>query len=371
MPRRARITLEPTFSLGWELEATHGSRETPASVIRERDGSVAGQGIEYKIAPEYVTRIPESLEALRTLTADNDLHVDRSCGFHVHIGLQGRVTPIQRQQWAGNFVLLARSVEETAFSSVPESRRSNNYCRRWTGNNDAISTRRYSPEKYGNSPFRYQWVNIVEMFRPGGIGTVEIRLLGSTKRYAYLLAWIAASHAMAKSAWRMIADPTLLQSEANKLNQMFAGIRDSLLRPSSNQVAYTTAVQLFSSHVGRVDIANEIDRLVCLANACENGRRIRNVGTAHTQALAIEMDNAHGLAHIENNNRIESERIEREHYTATEREERRQEIQRGRSRAERLAVNANLIERMPVAVVSTLEGFNPEHFLITPTNGAY
>ncbi len=228
-PRRPRAM---AFTLGWELEANRRASITPTRSILERDGSVSGDGAEYKIREEYVTSPDIVIETLKELVSDSALRVDRSCGFHVHIGLYGNRNQTQGRVWASWMVTLARSIENSAFESVPESRRNNNYCRRFGENSTAVQSVSYSASKYSNDG-RYYWMNVVEMFRPGGIKTVEIRLLGNTRRFSYLLAWISVCNLMARSAWRLTNDPSALVEETLKLKRYFERVRDQI-RPNTN-----------------------------------------------------------------------------------------------------------------------------------------
>lgn len=223
----------PNITLGWELEATGRARRPLSGIEVGHDGSVSGDGLEYRVKRELVHTPDKSLAALRTLATDPYLQVNRSCGFHVHIGLAKRSRKIHA--WAGWFVQLARDLESYAFAAVPESRRANNYCRSWKESRGSIIAQQYSASK-GSNQLRYNWVNPVEIFRPGGIRTIEVRLMGDTKRYTYLLAWISVCRLMAISSWALLFDPSRLEFEREELKKSFNLVRDNFLRtdvPSS------------------------------------------------------------------------------------------------------------------------------------------
>lgn len=216
----------PQITLGWELEARHSAGIHVPGVECGHDGSVGGQGLEYRIKREHVYNVEKSLRCLRTLATDPLLEVDSSCGFHVHLGLARRTRRLH--DWAQWFVQLAREVESSAFKAVPSSRVDNHYCRSWRVEPGAIGNLSYHPSKHSNRD-RYQWVNPVEVFRPGGIRTVEIRLLGNTKRYTYLLAWISICRLMAQSSWALIFDASRLEEQKRNIQEAFKLCRETFL----------------------------------------------------------------------------------------------------------------------------------------------
>lgn len=218
----------PPFTLGWELEACNRARGYFPDLEVAHDGSVHGDSMEYKIRREAVFDPPRSLHALRQLVSDPALRTDTSCGFHVHVGL-GKKTR-RGGRWAASFVSLARLVEHAAFQAVPESRRSNHFCRSWKNEQapPSIIQKSYQGSKY-NNPDRYYWINFVEMFRPNGIRTVEVRLMGDTKRYPLLLAWMSMCRLMAMSAWRIMYDPSILVPESEAIIRRLELVRKDVL----------------------------------------------------------------------------------------------------------------------------------------------
>lgn len=225
----------PTITLGWELEAVRRAKRHVDGLEIAHDGSVRGEGLEYRVKRENVFNPTKSLAILRNLATDPYLQVDGSCGFHVHLGLGRRTRKIH--PWAGWFVTLARELEKEAFACVPESRRQNRFCQSWTRHPGTIIAKVYSSSKSDNRE-RYNWVNPVEIFRPGGIRTIEVRLMGECKRYTHLIGWISVCRLMAMSAWTLIFDPSRLEEEKQALRKDFMLLRDTCMNPlPSREVA--------------------------------------------------------------------------------------------------------------------------------------
>lgn len=237
----SRDTLLPNFSLGWELEATDRAQRPLKGVEMDHDGSVNGDALEYRASKRIVFDPQKSLEALRHLATDPFLKTDASCGFHVHIGLGKRSRRIH--QWAAAFVTLARHVESEAFEAVPGSRASSSYCRKWAQSRESIIQKEYVRNKH-SCPDRYNWINPVEIFRPGGIRTIEIRLMGDTHRYPYLLAWVAFCRLMAMSAWAVSIDISREQQEIDSLKMVLRTIRDMFCRVVDSKVIARNTIAL-------------------------------------------------------------------------------------------------------------------------------
>lgn len=219
----------PKLTLGWELEAIARARRVVPGIETTHDGSVGGEQLEYRVKRELVYAPDKSVAALRSLATDPALKVDRSCGFHVHIGLGKRTRRLH--EWAAWFVTLGREVEEEAFAAVPATRRGNQYCRSWhrADASPSIIAQQYSASKGANRD-RYCWINPVEIFRPGGIRTIEVRLMGDTKRFTYLLAWISVCRLMGMSAWALVFDPSRLNVEKNEIKKALTLVKDNFLR---------------------------------------------------------------------------------------------------------------------------------------------
>jgi len=192
----------PIFSLGWELEANHSATRVPAGVQTISDGSVNGDGTEYVVSPA-VTRSPRFvLGLLKDLVHAPKLNTDKSCGFHVHMSIQNASLPRLRN-WAIATEALAKDIEDIAFKAVPDARQSNSYCRRIQ---EITAGTRFEATKYNNSR-RYHWLNTVEIFRPSGIRTLEVRLLGNTHRWKYLLSWVTFSLLLGREGWKVAHRP--------------------------------------------------------------------------------------------------------------------------------------------------------------------
>lgn len=233
----------PLITLGWELEAITRAHRHVKGVECAHDGSVAGEGLEYRVRRELVFEPNKSLAALRVLATDPYLQVDASCGFHVHVGLGNRTR--RMHDWACWFVTLARDTEAEAFNAVPTSRRDNRYCRSWhrPDASQSLIAQQYSSDK-GSNRDRYNWVNPVEIFRPGGIRTIEVRLMGHCKRYTYLLAWISVCRMMAQSAWALTFDPSRLEAERVEIKKAWGIVKDNFLARVPPATVARTALYL-------------------------------------------------------------------------------------------------------------------------------
>jgi len=208
-----------TFNIGWEIEAIKGIEKVPDGVISKHDGSVGGEGMEYCLDPELVGDNSRAMNLLRQVVTNPKLRVDKSCGFHVHISVRG-LSKEKEKSWAGWMTTLARLTEDEAFKAVPSSRNNNSMCLRLKSTKYSIKNRHYSNSKYDNSD-RYFWLNVVEIFRPGGIRTVENRLLGNTHRFIWLQAWTALFIHIARIALDLMDDPSGLQWRVDEINEAY------------------------------------------------------------------------------------------------------------------------------------------------------
>ena len=133
--------------------------------------------------------------------------VNKSCGIHIHIG-NPRRTP-RKSEWSAEeiqtWLTVCSLLEERLFAIVPASRLNNQYCKKISESYTPSDFKNNCPigpvvsRKYSN-PKRYCWLNLIETKRRGttevpgrseseGLGTVEIRMLGNTKRFEYIWAW--------------------------------------------------------------------------------------------------------------------------------------------------------------------------------------
>lgn len=203
------------FSLGWELEANHVPTRYPLGVEQISDGSVNGDGAEFVVLPA-ITKSPRYvLGLLKDLVHAPKLNTDKSCGYHVHVSAAG-LSLLKLRRWAIATEQLAVAVEDLAFKAVPDARQSNQYCRRIRPIQVGAQ---FSSSKYNNER-RYHWFNIVEMFRPNGIRTMEIRLLGNTHRWKYLLAWTFFSMELANRGWELMHNPFDMQKHISALSHL-------------------------------------------------------------------------------------------------------------------------------------------------------
>lgn len=238
----------PVFTFGWELEATGRAKAALSpDIMVGHDGSVGGDALEYRTRREAVWNPERSLFALRNLVMDPALKVDRSCGFHVHVGLGMKTRKLH--SWAANFVTLARLIEDETMAVVPESRRENSYCRSWKDHHGSVIAPTYHSNKHSNNT-RYCWVNPVEIFRPGGIRTIEIRLMGHSKNYLYLLAWTSFCRRMAASAWALIHDPSRLEQEVLELKDVLRQMRACFITQEITGTRKAQTVVMLAARAG-------------------------------------------------------------------------------------------------------------------------
>lgn len=211
-----------SFSLGWELEANHKAIRSPAGVQIHSDGSVNGDGAEYVVMPTLVKSVTYVLGLLKDLVHAPELNTDKSCGYHVHIAPIGVKVQTMRK-WAIVAQSLAKAIETKAFEAVPDARQDNQYCHKI----ELYNHMRFTASKYSNNT-RYNWLNIVEMFRPGGIRTLEIRLLGNTHRWKYLAAWSLFSLELGRQAWIVLHNPTKQEYALKTLNYLLDRITEEI-----------------------------------------------------------------------------------------------------------------------------------------------
>ena len=183
------------------------------------DGTSAPQGMEIITRPIKVPVLVGSeppaiidnthLRAGIELLAGCAAQVNESCGLHVHLGRPIADDPAT-SRWLPAQVKTALTLgfmlEERLYSLCPNSRRLSRYCAKLSDHykvTDAYATcpiGRVYPRKMAN-PKRYAWLNLIETKRVGdptlpegrqeaaATGTIEIRMLGNTKRASYISAW--------------------------------------------------------------------------------------------------------------------------------------------------------------------------------------
>jgi len=123
--------------------------------------------------------------------------VNKSCGVHVHIGKpngRGGDNSYWSESDVRTWITVCCLLEERLFTLVPSSRADNQYCRKLLDGYNVAEFKNTCPlghvsaRKYDNRK-RYCWLNLIETKRENGLGTVEIRMLGNTKRFDYIWAW--------------------------------------------------------------------------------------------------------------------------------------------------------------------------------------
>lgn len=130
--------------------------------------------------------------------------VNKSCGLHIHLGRPVGGRPVGGQlsvsawqpEHTRTMLLIGLFLEDRLFSVCPPSRRNSSYCRPIRMCYTAEELGSYypmgtvNPGKYQN-PKRYCWLNTVETRRdhPRSPHTIEVRMLGSVRRFDYILAW--------------------------------------------------------------------------------------------------------------------------------------------------------------------------------------
>jgi hypothetical protein len=147
----------------------------------------------------------DAMERVRDLCACA-AEVNTSCGLHIHLGRPGANN---RSTWkpehVRSWLAIGLILEERLFRMVPPSRRNNQTClpikQRFmdTDLQSFYPTGNVAPRKCDN-PKRYCWLNLIETRRQGtdptpgrmastATGTIEIRMLGCTRRFEYIWAW--------------------------------------------------------------------------------------------------------------------------------------------------------------------------------------
>ena len=169
-------------TFGIELE-TQSSFPTTDNFTRTTDG-------RFKVVKDF-TKHANSFNA----------KIDKDCGYHLHLGNYNNTYMNFKKVWLGYTIL-----ENVFYSMVSQSRRRNQYCRRFSAdytlnsilskNNYArllshyyesfIKTKRAAPHNEYNEK-RYYYVNLhVWLSR----GTVEFRLHSGTMNYTKIMNWL-------------------------------------------------------------------------------------------------------------------------------------------------------------------------------------
>jgi len=226
------VNSELTFGL--EIEATqlaqswqatcqrYGLQRVADSSIINEDGQVVGKTIGGEIITPVLSGTCMAQEDGRNLSINVDaIHrqiaeaactvaasVNSSCGVHIHLGKPSK-TDRNKSQWkpeeVRTFLVIGQLIEDRLFAVCPPSRKDSLHCKRILdcySRDDLVSyypVGDVKPNKRQN-PKRYCWLNLIETKRVGekpdrrfgagpALGTVEIRMLGNTRRFDYIWQW--------------------------------------------------------------------------------------------------------------------------------------------------------------------------------------
>ncbi len=212
----------PQFNIGWEVEAIRKPTHIHPGVMAGYDTSVGGEQAEYRLDKEMIGDNRHVMWLLKTVMQNPRFKMDGTCGYHIHLSpvKDGRKTSL----WAGWMMTLGQCIETEMFRAIPKSRSNNRFC--WLLAEQAPNSFhpikvRYPSSKYHND-YRHAWIHPTEIYRPGGIGTVEIRNMGEAQDYVYLHAWTMICLFMAQKAWGLIDDPSGLHTAIKEMSQELA-----------------------------------------------------------------------------------------------------------------------------------------------------
>jgi hypothetical protein len=221
------------------IEVNNFGRRTDASiadkngVLLPKHGPGAGVELVTPILEAHASLSPDGDECefdvstiasnVRSLLACAATY-NSSCGLHVHLGRpNGETTEWNPKRLLGvtggpasewkpghirTMLLIGLGLENIIFNLVPESRKQSRHCRklREVYTNQAIQA--YYPltnlhSRKQENPQRYCWLNLIETRRPQdpaeervgyarskAFGTFEVRALGETVDYDYIMAWV-------------------------------------------------------------------------------------------------------------------------------------------------------------------------------------
>ena len=211
------------LKFGWEFEATdynmdnwRGNLDGVKDFLEKKsDGSVRGAGVEFvlKEPQNYEDSVKYLWKFLETLQPKTDT----SCGFHVHVS-DPQWSPRGKTKIANAVLALSALCEEKIFKAVPSSRHNNTFCKKLAADYHSNMSAKKSLGKIFRGKHdnrkRYNWLNFVEFFRPGGLGTVEFRLMGNSSRFFYLADWVYFCSEMIKNAEKIHIDRPLTIAHA-------------------------------------------------------------------------------------------------------------------------------------------------------------
>ena len=202
-------------------ENCHGFAEREDTSVKKQDGTM---GYEL-VTPPLTCKVTNNDGAKPRVTYDASVvkrlcdcarAVNDTCGLHVHVGRP--TSPISRSHWSADqchaWLVTGMALESKLYAACPASRQSSKHAKpirdiyppaKFTSSLVAHPAHPAMPNKYEN-PLRYCWLNLVETVRPSqnempferqnhrglaaALGTVEIRMMGNTRRFSYVDAWL-------------------------------------------------------------------------------------------------------------------------------------------------------------------------------------
>lgn len=179
------------------------------------DGSTNG--------PEFVTGIlkgdygVKQLESMSNALSEQGAKVDKKCGVHVHIG-----GAIHNRRLSIIILKLCLQIEQDIYAMLPESRASNNYCKKLPVDIiDRMNFKNYKeilgkfttgyeidrtynkkknhPNGHYNSQ-RYHWINLTNCSTKGGPDTIEFRPHSATIDFDKIYPWVLICMSIVKFA---------------------------------------------------------------------------------------------------------------------------------------------------------------------------
>lgn len=188
------------FKLGIELETlvpddsmSTINRMSVDNVEYTDDGSIDDEsnteGVEFKTegALSY-TDLTKTVKELCTVLDNNDVYINTSCGFHLHVSNKRFFTAAMIDR----IILTWSAIEDFLLATQPRSRLNNTYCRRYLLQyvNDQKDGKKLSKRKHELIEQldidRYKTLNLSALSKHG---TIEIRLHAGTTQATKILAW--------------------------------------------------------------------------------------------------------------------------------------------------------------------------------------
>ena len=161
------------------------------------DGSIEGL--------EYVTGVLKgdigvnNLKAICNQLREGEVRVDRKCGVHIHIG-----NTILNRRFSIMVLKLAKQIESDVYAIMPESRKTNTYCKLLPDNINAMNFHNYRKtlgEFTQGAPIsKDYWVNLTNCATRTGPDTIEFRPHGATIDFDKIYNWLLICMSIVKFA---------------------------------------------------------------------------------------------------------------------------------------------------------------------------